>query len=71
MQALNVHLSRVQTQRHWALFPSLGHIASTERGSAGTGAERIPTAVKPVSREDVGADWLDTPAAHCSPLDDY
>jgi len=71
MQILEINLSRASAQFHWAavLNPGLG--VDTPVGLAGTGPERIPTAVKPVSRAETGADWLDTPAAHCSPLDDY
>jgi hypothetical protein len=27
--------------------------------------------LKPVNPQEFAADWLDTPAAHCWPLDDY
>ena len=69
MHTFEANLSLLNAQRHAEVALS---VVQTSNPSVGMSAlDRIPTAVKPVKRAEIVPDWLDTPAAHCSPLDDY
>ena len=69
MHTFEAVLSVPEAQRHVEVALSLG--PAMKMDGKLTAPECIPTAVKPVSRAETVADWLDTPADHCSPLDDY
>jgi hypothetical protein len=66
MHTFEANLSLLNAQRHAEVALSLGQARNPS-----VGTDCVPTAVKPVSRAETVADWLDTPPDHCSPLDDY
>jgi len=69
MHTFEAPLSVPNAQRHGEVALSLAQ--ATNASVALAAPDLVPTTVKPVGWADVSADWLDTPADHCSPLDDY
>ena len=69
MHTFEANLDLLSGQRHVEVALSIAQAANSSVGAKVR--ECIPTAVKPVSRAEAVADWLDTPAEHCWPLDDY
>ena len=69
MHTFEANLDLLSAQRHAEVALSLAQVTDLSVGVSAP--DRVPTAVKPVSRAETVADWLDTPADHCSPLDDY
>jgi hypothetical protein len=69
MHTFEAHLSLLNAQRHAEVALSLGQAGNLSVGLSAP--DCVPTAVKPVSRAETVADWLDTSPDHCSPLDDY
>jgi hypothetical protein len=69
MPIVEVSSSRPDVQRHVEVALSLAPAMKTNVAAATPSP--ITTTARPLSWPDVTADWLDTPAAHCSPLDDY
>ena len=69
MHTFEANLSLLYAHHDAAVALMLAQAASP-RAEVGV-LERVPTAVKPVSWAETAPDWLDTPAAHSSPLDDY
>jgi len=60
---------RINTSRHleiaWQLLPATQLPVSVPKSRP---------VMRPMTEEswsDAGVEWLDTPATHCSPLDDY
>jgi len=68
MHTFETNSSPLNAQSHAEVVLSLAQATDLVGASA---PDRVPTAVKPVSWAETTADWLDTPADHCSPLDDY
>ena len=69
MHTFEANLSRLNAQGHAEMALSLAQAMNLSVGVSAPNC--VPTAVKPVSRAETVADWLDTPADHCGPLDDY
>jgi len=69
MHTFEANLALLNVPGHVEVALSLAR--ATNPSVSVSAPDRIPTAVKPVSRAETVADWLDTPAEHCWPLDDY
>jgi hypothetical protein len=69
MYTFEANLSLLYAQHDAAVALILAQAASP-RVDVGL-PNRVPTAVKPVGWTETAPDWLDTPADHGSPLDDY
>jgi len=61
--------SRPDAQRHVEVALSL--VPETKSKLAHLPSHPAVTPLRPVKWSEFATDWLDTPAAHCSPLDDY
>jgi hypothetical protein len=60
---------RSNAQRH--LDAALSFVPATKTLALTSPSELFLTPLDPVGWPKSSAEWLDTPATHCSPLDDY
>jgi hypothetical protein len=69
MPTVDTSAIRPNAQRHGEVALSLAQGLKTNLTVPPLKATAIPS--QPVNWTDLAEDWLDTPADHCSPLDDY
>jgi hypothetical protein len=68
MPTVEINTARPNAQRHLEVALSLAQGIKT---NAAPPPVPVVLPIKPAKRVEFTADWLDTPADHCSPLDDY
>jgi hypothetical protein len=64
-------VSYVQSNAPRQLDAALSFVPAAKAPAVIAPSELFVTPIAPVSWSESSDEWLDTPAAHCSPLDDY